>query len=107
MKQETLEETLEEAAEKYLQECRLLTNIHLSNPIHAERCKNNFIAGANYQAERMYSEQIELINWLQQSLTAKKFYSTDAEDLIEQFKKKQYEILIYFVKPDFNKLYYQ
>jgi len=88
MKQETLEETLEEAAEKYLQECRLLTNIHLSNPIHAERCKNNFIAGANYQAERMYSEQIELINWLQQSLTAKKFYSTDAEDLIEQFKKK-------------------
>jgi len=44
--------------------------------------------GANWQAERMYSEQIELINWLQQSLTSKKFYSTDAEDLIEQFKKK-------------------
>ena len=88
MKQETLEETLEEAAEKYLQECRLLTNIHLSNPIHAERCKNNFIAGSKHMAERMYSEQIELINWLQQSLTAKKFYSTDAEDLIEQFKKK-------------------
>jgi len=48
---------LEEAAEKYLQECRLLTNVHLSNPIHAERCKNNFIAGGNYQAERMYSEE--------------------------------------------------
>jgi len=44
--------------------------------------------GANYQAEKMYSEQIELINWLQQSLTSKKFYSTDAEDLIEQLKKK-------------------
>jgi hypothetical protein len=49
---------------------------------------NMFIAGANYQAEKMYSEEIDLINWLQQSLTAKKFYSTDAEDLLEQFKKK-------------------
>jgi hypothetical protein len=47
-----------------------------------------FKQGAKWQAERMYSEEIDLINWLQQSLTAKKFYSTDAEDLLEQFKKK-------------------
>jgi hypothetical protein len=50
--------------------------------------EKGFIEGTKHQAERMYSEEIELINWLQQSLTAKKFYSTDAEDLIEQFKKK-------------------
>lgn len=59
------QETLEEAAEEYLQECRLLTNIHLSNPIHAERCKNNFIAGAKWQAKRMYSEK-EVYNLLLQ-----------------------------------------
>jgi len=59
------QETLEEAAEEYLQECRLLTNIHLSNPIHAERCKNNFIAGAKWQAKRMYSEE-EVYNLLLQ-----------------------------------------
>jgi len=51
------QETLEEAAEKYLQEWRLVNNIHLSNVIHAERCKNDFIAGAKWQAERMYSEE--------------------------------------------------
>jgi hypothetical protein len=50
--------------------------------------EKGFIEGTKHQAERMYSEEIELINWLQQSLTAKKFYSTDAEDLIEQFKRK-------------------
>ena len=53
---EPKQETLEEAAERYLQEWRLLNNIHLSNVIHAERCKNNFIAGAKWQADRMYSE---------------------------------------------------
>ena len=51
------QESLEGAAEKYLQEWRLLNNIHLSNPIHAQRCKNDFIAGAKWQAERMYSEE--------------------------------------------------
>ena len=48
-KQET---TLEEAAERYLQEWRLLNNIHLSNPIHAERCKNDFKAGAKWQQQQ-------------------------------------------------------
>ena len=70
--EEPKEETLEEAAE------RLYPNYQ----------QEIFIEGAKWQAERMYSEEIDLINWLQQSLTAKKFYSTDAEDLLEQFKKK-------------------
>jgi hypothetical protein len=75
LKEEPKQETLEEAAER-----------HYINCIPSDR--HSFISGAKWQSERMYSEQIELINWLQQSLTAKKFYSTDAEDLIEQFKKK-------------------
>jgi len=52
-------ETLEEAAENHLQKWRLLNNIHLSNILHAERCKNDFIAGAKWQAERMYSDMQE------------------------------------------------
>jgi len=50
------QKTLEEAAENHLQKWRLLNNIHLSNILHAERCKNDFIAGAKWQAERSYSE---------------------------------------------------
>ena len=61
-------ETIEEAAENHLQKWRLLNNTHLSNILHAERCKNDFIAGATWQAERMYSEEevktlIGIINW--------------------------------------------
>jgi predicted nuclease with TOPRIM domain len=74
--EEPKQETLEEAADNWVRK-----------PVIGTR-RECFIAGAKYQAERIYSEEIELINWLQQSLTAKKFYSTDAEDLLEQFKKK-------------------
>jgi hypothetical protein len=80
------QETLEEAAEEYLQECRLLTNIHLSNPIHAERCKNNFIAGAKWQAKRMYSEEeaIQLLIKFNQEIQEVE----DVKEWFEQFKKK-------------------
>ena len=47
------QETLEEAAENHLQKWRQLNNIHLSNILHAERCKNDFIAGAKWQQEQM------------------------------------------------------
>lgn len=53
---EIKQETLEEAANNYLQHCRGRNNIHLSNVIHAERCKNDFKAGAKWQQERSYSE---------------------------------------------------
>ena len=46
------QETLEEAAENHLQKWRLLNNIHLSNILHAERCKNDFIAGAKWQQDQ-------------------------------------------------------
>jgi hypothetical protein len=47
------QETLEEVAENHLQKWRQLNNIHLSNVLHAERCKNDFIAGAKWQQEQM------------------------------------------------------
>jgi hypothetical protein len=83
---------LEEAAEKYLQEWRLVNNIHLSNPIHAERCKNDFKAGGNYLAERMYSEE-EVYSLLEQSIKdchlweLEEHYSGDYKNLKEWFKQ--------------------
>jgi hypothetical protein len=85
------QETLEEAAEKYLQEWRLVNNIHLSNVIHAERCKNDFIAGAKWQAERMYGEEevlkllyeLHLIHNLDSDMTFMK-----VDEWFEQFKNK-------------------
>ena len=86
------EETLEEAAENHLQKWRLLNNIHLSNILHAERCKNDFIAGANWQAERMYSEEEVL-----QLLYKRDLYLLNRDETVElelpeewfeQFKKK-------------------
>ena len=94
---ELKQKTLEEAAEKYLQEWRLVNNIHLSNLIHAERCKNDFIAGAKWQEERMYSEeeQLHLLNEYNEYLFS--FIDKDEvgigvekEDVVkwfEQFKK--------------------
>ena len=81
--QERNKETLEEAAEKYLQEWRLLNNIHLSNPIHAERCKNDFIAGAKWQAERMYSEEELEVAFFEGRENTLSF-----NEWFEQFKKK-------------------
>ena len=57
-KEEPKQETLEEAAEKHLQKWRLLNNIHLSNILHAERCKNDFMAGAKWQQDKnKYSDE--------------------------------------------------
>ena len=87
-KQEELkQETLEEAAEKYLQECRLLNNIHLSNPIHAERCKNNFIAGAKWQSEKMYSED-DLRNAYRWGTTVNNGTKENFNEWLKKFKKK-------------------
>jgi hypothetical protein len=82
------QETLEEAAENHLQKWRLLNNIHLSNILHAERCKNDFIAGAKWQQERMYSEE-EVIAFgefiFKHSLLT---HTRGVKSLFEQFKNK-------------------
>lgn len=56
-------ETLEEAAENHLQKWRLLNNIHLSNILHAERCKNDFIAGAKWQMNKQNNFTIGFSEW--------------------------------------------
>jgi hypothetical protein len=86
---------LEEAAEKYLQEWRLVNNIHLSNVIHAERCKNDFIAGAKWQAKKMYSEE-DLkeafkdggkMSWTDINQETQEPYYYDFNEWFKQFKK--------------------
>ena len=84
-KEEPKQETLDEAAERLYP--TTIDSFTDGGFDLSERERLIFINGAEWQQERMYSEEIELINWLQ-SLTAKKFYSSDAEDLLEQFKKK-------------------
>ena len=90
------QKTLEEAAENHLQKWRLLNNIHLSNILHAERCKNDFIAGAKWQQERMYSEE-DLKEAFEDGVGSGKYqekYGDNAkgsmsfEYFIKQFKKK-------------------
>jgi hypothetical protein len=83
---ESKQETVEEAAVKYAVSVNAKMGSHKGAYENCSRL--DFIAGTKWESERGYNEQIALINWLQQSLTAKKFYSTDAEDLIEQFKRK-------------------
>lgn len=49
---------VEKLAEEYLQKWRGLNNVHLSNIIHADRCKNDFIAG--YKAAQQSNKQFSL-----------------------------------------------
>jgi hypothetical protein len=69
---------LEEAAERYAEG-------KSSSSLFQEDHKKDFIAGANYQAERMYSEQevLQLLLRLQQTESYDNLY-----EWFEQFKKK-------------------
>jgi len=82
---EPKQETLEEAAEKHLQKWRLLNNIHLSNILHAERCKNDFMAGAKWQQEKMYSEE-EVKHIISEALQSA-LVKVDLEQWFKQFSK--------------------
>ena len=82
-----MKETLEEAAENYLQKWRLYNNIHLSNVLHAERCKNDFTAGAKWMQERMYSDMQEYAEFCIECDRAN-LKPIIAKDWFKQFKKK-------------------
>jgi hypothetical protein len=84
------QETLEEAAER-------LSKDNLVTPYEKPSFKNGFIEGAQWQAERMYTEAIEFAEWIRikDFQTASKdnwigldmkYYTT--QELFEQFKKK-------------------
>ena len=88
-----IQETLEEAAENY--GWRIKTNSFSDNVKAnelAESAKQDFIAGANWQAERMYSEE-EVITLLQKyryDLSSGKTANIGDTTgfCFEQFKKK-------------------
>ena len=82
-----MKETLEEDAENYLQKWRLYNNIHLSNVLHAERCKNDFTAGAKWMQERMYSDMQEYAEFCIECDRAN-LKPIIAKDWFKQFKKK-------------------
>jgi hypothetical protein len=76
-----MKETLEEAAKKYVEED------------NCNRYYNDFIAGAKWQAERMYSEEDMLKCWNAAYIDAlaideETYKPLFFEDFIEQFKKK-------------------
>jgi len=82
------QETLEEVAEKYAKG-------KSSSSVFQEAHKRDFIEGANYQAERMYSEADEIMKFLD---AEKELKLSDAKTIerikwyfktyFEQFKKK-------------------
>jgi thiol-disulfide isomerase/thioredoxin len=90
-KEESLQETLEEVAE------RLFNNFQKENPIIPKEdirpFKLGFIKAVKWQQERMYSEE-EVLNFTQTILMQYKFGNTNIEQMdllketLEQFKKK-------------------
>ena len=82
-------ETLEKAAENYNDDFQIkggskaphIKNVHIMN---------HFIAGAKWQAERMYSEEevITLLESLVEHPTKPGYKRKDILKVIEQFKKK-------------------
>ena len=99
MKQETLEEAAENYNDKF-QESAGSKPPYIKN----QHIMNHFIAGANYQAERMYSEEefLEFSEWVSHNdwvyLPSKGYWVNEEQEeleqkiktkeLFEQFKKK-------------------
>jgi len=83
-KEEAKQETLEEAAEKYVIDESFL-------PVYKEECERSFKNGAKWQAERMYSEEEVRIMLSESFKASQEGYNITADEIIEQFKKKQDE----------------
>jgi hypothetical protein len=96
-------ETLEDAAEKYVEDFELSFYDTIEEIPVKEMGKKDFIEGAKYQAERMYSEEEvdTLLEMLKRSIAEINHikhtykdrghcvkYLSDCESAIEQFKKK-------------------
>jgi hypothetical protein len=96
------QETLEEAAERLYPTdpgvpIENLNKLQLIKHLNNARKKGGFIEGANWQAERMYSDSIQFGTWLlSQDITSRgegvyvddKSNLLTVKDLFEQFKKK-------------------
>jgi hypothetical protein len=91
--EEPKQETLEEAANKYVEDFDLSFYDTVEAIPVKELGKKDFIEGAKWQAKRMYSEE-EVIAFTQTMIQQYKFGNTNIEQLdllkesLEQFKKK-------------------
>ena len=86
------QETLEEAAENYGWRIKRNTfsNAVKANEL-AESAKQDFIAGAKWQAERMYSEEEsiqKIIDYVDFQFNTKGELNLEIKKWFEQFKKK-------------------
>lgn len=92
-KEEPKQETLEEVAKKYSENWEETTGLDYENTVPSEVNKLDFINGAKWQSERMYSEEdiIDLIQFLSMNKEFNEYSSVSKETaryFLEQFKKK-------------------
>ena len=81
-----MKETLEEAAAEEYSE-----KFHYAYGQQSIFYQIGFKEGANWQAERMYSEAIKFGKWLDENIQQREYYPMSTmtmEELFEQFKKK-------------------
>ena len=86
-------ETLEEVAEKYSENWEEITGLDYENTVPSEVNKLDFINGAKWQQERMYSEEDlrEAFRQGELNINYSEMYGLDSElteqQWFEQFKK--------------------
>jgi len=81
------QETFEEAAEKYVKSLNLKVNVDE----YKEYAINDFIAGAKWQAERMYSEE-DMLEFTKYLLSKKITKAKSISDL-EEYLPKEFQLL--------------
>jgi hypothetical protein len=74
------QETLEEAAEKYVE-------INVAKNVAKLMYKEHFVEGAKWQQERMYSEE-DMLESFMAGIKCESKYGKNFEQFIKQFKKK-------------------
>ena len=82
------QEILEEAAEKYSENWEEITGLDYENVVPSEVNKLDFINGAKWQQEKMYSKEevLEIIDSLFHQYASS--FRVDAKEYFLQFKKK-------------------
>lgn len=87
--EDSKQETLEEVAKKYSENWEETTGLDYENTVPSEVNKLDFINGAKWQAERMYSEEeVKEILFHRETHYIKTAHHLHINEWFEQFKKK-------------------
>ena len=84
---------VEKMAHEYLQKWRSINNSHLSNPIHAERCKNDYKAGFKAATE-LQKDKLFTVRDIEKAIifgfeyNHKTLYNLDVKDFIQSLRPK-------------------